>query len=125
MTRRDEEIQDLVAGAIRRQTALPSRPDGLGRIAARAAARRSEVLEERRQLRLALALAIGGIAASMLTIPRGIAWLLSLGARLSLPLPSLLVMAAVTGCLACAAFVFGFLPLWRRLHAVAGAKENR
>src|SRR6185436_3466062 len=75
MMKRDAETQGLIAEAIRRQAALPSRPDGLGRIAARAAARRSEVLEERRQLRLALALAIGGIAASMLTIPRGIALL--------------------------------------------------
>jgi hypothetical protein len=121
----DEETLERIAEAIRRQSALPSRPGRLRFIAARAAARRAEVLEERRQLRLALGLGISAIAASMLTIPRGVALLISLGSRLSVPLPSILVMAAVTGCLACAAFVFGFLPLWRRFHAVPGAKENR
>jgi hypothetical protein len=125
MTHRDEQALERIAEAIRRQSELPSRPGRLGLIATRAAARRLEVLEERRQLRLTLALAFGGIAASTLTIPRGIALLLSLGSRLSLPLPSLVVMAAATGCLASAAFIFGFLPLWRRLQEAAGAKEKR
>ncbi|MCI0656422.1 MAG: hypothetical protein L0170_05055, partial [Acidobacteria bacterium] len=98
MTQHEAETLERIAEAIRRQSELPSRPGRLGLIAARAAARRLEVLEERRQLRFALALGIGAIAASMLTIPRGVALLISLGSRLSLPLPSLVVMAAATGC---------------------------
>ena len=114
-----------IEAAIRRGSELPPRPEGLERIAARLARRRREVLEERRRFRGVLVLALMGMAASSVAIPKLAALLSAAGVYAGMPAFSVFMIVAAGALVACGTFSFGILPLVRRPRAAAAAREHR
>ena len=116
---------DRIEAAIRRQAELPPRPEGLEALATRLARRRQEVLEERRRFRGVLLVALSGMTASSVAIPKLVALLSAVGIYAGMPAFSVFIIVAAGALVACGTFSFGILPLVRRPRVAVAARERR
>ena len=116
---------DRIGAAIRRGAELPPRPEGLEGLATRLARRRREVLEERRRFRGVLLVALLGMTASSVAIPKLVALLSAVGVYAGMPAFSVFIIVAAGALVAYGTFSFGILPLVRRPRAAAVTREQR